>query len=241
MPSNKKGSKTDHSDIQDDIKQLLLGQKELKDALRELKQDCIKKDDRIKHLEARVNVLEQQAKINDVVVVGMKTTHQSWARKISTNDNADDDEEAPQQEKKDLERQVIDYFSGKNISVDSNTISTVYTKKSSSPKSPKTIVVQFVSNKAKLALLRQSKKLKGTKVYLNEHLTFNNASLFRTTHKLRKSKTIKDTFTRNGKVFIVTKGNSPEESKLLLIKSIHDLETNGFDVQEDDESVTSQN
>lgn len=72
-------------------------------------------------------------------------------------------------------------------------------------------------------LLRQTKKLKGTEVYVNEHLTKKNADIARQARALRKQKKIQATWTRNCKVFIKLNG-SPEEAKTMMIRELSDLE-----------------
>lgn len=48
----------------------------------------------------------------------------------------------------------------------------------------------------------QAKKLKGTNVYINKHLTKKNGGIAREARMLRKQKKITGTWTRNGNVWI---------------------------------------
>lgn len=56
------------------------------------------------------------------------------------------------------------------------------------------IIVRFVNRKHKTELLRQAKKLKGTGVYLNEHLTKKNAVIARRARTERKLNKIQATW-----------------------------------------------
>ncbi len=85
------------------------------------------------------------------------------------------------------------------------------------------IVVRFVNRKHKIDLLRQAKYLKGTGVYINEHLTKKNAEIARQARFLRKQGKIQATWTKNCKVMIRLKG-PPEEAKVIVIREQKDLE-----------------
>lgn len=80
-----------------------------------------------------------------------------------------------------------------------------------------------MSRKTKIELLKQGKKLKGTGVYLNEHLTKKTAEIARQARSLKKQNKIQATWTRNCKVMIRLNGN-PEEAKVVMIRELKDLE-----------------
>ena len=48
------------------------------------------------------------------------------------------------------------------------------------------IIVRFVKRKRKIELLKNSRKLKGTRVYINEHLTHKNNQIAYAAHILKK-------------------------------------------------------
>ncbi len=85
-------------------------------------------------------------------------------------------------------------------------------------------VVFFVNRKHNVDLMKQTKKLKGTKVFMNEHLTKRNANIAREAGMLRKMKKIQATWTRDCKVFIKLNGSSPEEAKVLTVRELSDLD-----------------
>ena len=209
--------------MHDDIKKLLLGQERMQEQLASLKDENSKKDARIKALEDRVSSLERLHYINDVVIQGLKTTHQTWARRAAPEDGTEGSD-APPQEKEDLEKQVIDFFHSRDIDISQGNISSTFSPKKSPKAKSQSIIISFCSNKAKTDLLKQTKKLKGTKVFVNERLTRENSLLFKQARELRKKEVIKDTFTRNGNIFIVLNGNTPEERKIELIKSVTQLQ-----------------
>ena len=85
------------------------------------------------------------------------------------------------------------------------------------------IVVRFVNGKHKTEMLQQAKRLKGSDVYINVHLTKKNADITRHACIPRKEKKIQATWTRNGKVLIRLNG-TPEEAKVVTVREMKDLD-----------------
>lgn len=83
--------------------------------------------------------------------------------------------------------------------------------------------MRFTNRKKKIALLKQGRKLKGTNVFINEHLTKKNADIARIARQLRKQGNIQQTWVTNCKIFIKLNG-TPEEAKVLVVKRIEDLD-----------------
>lgn len=81
--------------------------------------------------------------------------------------------------------------------------------------------MRFVNRKHKTELLKQERKLKGTNVFINEHLTKRNADIARL--NLRKQGKIQNTWTNNCKVFIKLNG-TPEQARVVVIRSMEELD-----------------
>lgn len=132
--------------------------------IQQLKAIIKEKDEKIEALEKRVEDLEQYTRMDDVVISGLKTTHRTYAR-ITTGDN--EGEDAPPGELLSLEQQVIEFFSSKDISLDKKTIAACYVipqkKNASLQKQNKrpNIILRFVGRKYKIELLKVAKKTKG--------------------------------------------------------------------------------
>ena len=71
--------------------------------------------------------------------------------------------------------------------------------------------------------MKQGKKLAGTGVYLNEHLTKMNAEIAREARILRKQNKIQATWTRNCKVLIRLNG-APESAKVVMVRELKELD-----------------
>ncbi len=196
-----------------------VGLLDLIDEVRQLKAVIKEKDMKIEDLERRVEDLEQYTRMEDLVISGLETKHYSYAR-ITAGDK--EGEDAPRGEKFLLEQQVIKFFNDKDIPLDSKNIAACHTIPQKQNKRP-TIIIKFVNTKHKIEVLKLAKKLKGTGVYVNEHLTKRNAEIARQARLLKKEKRIQDTWTRNCKVYIRLNG-TPEQAKVIAVRDIKDLE-----------------
>ena len=132
-------------------------------------------------------------------------------------------EEAPLEEQRTLEQQVLQFMKSKNIHLESQQISACHVLPRKDRTHPPAIIVRFVNRKHKVEILRQSKKLKNTGVYINEHLTKKNAEIARNGCILRKQDKIHSTWTRTGKVFVRLNG-TPERAKVVVMRHLKELD-----------------
>ena len=84
------------------------------------------------------------------------------------------------------------------------------------------IVVRLSHRKIKTKILRETHNLKGTNIYINEHLTTSNAAIAREARMLKRQNRIAATWIRNCKVVVKTVG-SPENARVRIIRSLEDL------------------
>ncbi len=112
------------------------------------------------------------------------------------------------------------FLLSRGIEVDNNTIEACHPLPQRNETDKPAIILRLVNSKHKNALIRQGKKLKGSNVYLNEHLTKRSADVPRKAHFLRKQRKIQSTWTANCKIFIKLKG-TPE---VLVIKDVEELD-----------------
>ena len=184
-----------------------------------LQTQSVEKDKRIDALETRIQGLEQYSRINDVIVSGLRIKPRSYARALGANNErgrGDTEDES-------TEQQVAAFLQTKGITLDCDNIEACHTLPTKDNNNKPAVIMRFVNRKHKTALLKQGKKLKGTDVYLNEHLTKHNADIAKQARYLRKQKKIQSTWTASCKIFIKLNG-TPEEAKVLLIKSIEELD-----------------
>lgn len=175
------------------------------------------KDKRLAYLEGRVADLEQYTRLNDVIVTGLQIRPRSYARAVTrTTQEPPDDQDV-----KSTEEQVATFLESKGIQLDHSSIEACHPLPRRSATDRQAVIIRFVNRKHKAELLRQGRKLKGTNVYMNDHLTKQNAEIARNARLLKKERKILNTWTTNCKIFI--KLNGPEE-KVLVIRKMEDLE-----------------
>ena len=132
-------------------------------------------------------------------------------------------ENAPEEEKESLERQVIGYLNKKlDLDIASNDISACHTLRNRMRDKSDNIIVRFVNKKSKIKVLINVRKLKGSNVYINEHLTKKNREIAQKARLLRRQGKINKTWTRDCKVFMKTIG-VPEVAKTHQVRNMTDL------------------
>lgn len=146
----------------------------LMEEVKMLKTMLIEKDRKLLMLEQRVDELEQHMRRDNVVLTGLETRHRTYAQATA---NSDMTEDAPQEELLTLEQQVVGFLHSKNINIQSDAISVCHTLPRKTDKTKPAIIITFISRKQRNDVLMQAKKLKGTNVYLNEHLTKRNGDI----------------------------------------------------------------
>lgn len=122
-----------------------------------------------------------------------------------------------------VEQQVLSFFDSKGITAIKEDIEACHVLKRKDKQKPAAVIMRFVNRKQKAAVLKQGWKLKGSNVYINEHLTIKNSEIARNARLLKKQKKIQSTWTSNCKVFIKLLG-TPEEAKTMWIKELHELD-----------------
>lgn len=183
----------------------------------ELRVRIMERDRKIVELEKKVEDLEQYSRLNDVIVTGLKIKPRSYAHAVA----AGKEEEPGELEVSSAEQQVVAFLASKDIHLNVDTIEACHPlpmKKNIMP----AVILRFANRKNKVALMKQGKKLKGTNVYLNDHLIKRNADIAKKARFLRKQNKIQNTWVTNCKVYIKLKG-SPEEAKVIVIKDIEEL------------------
>ncbi len=196
---------------------------DLMDEVKQLKNLVKEKDKKIEGLERRIDELEQYTRMEDLIISGLETKHRTYASTVARDRGG---EGALPEELQTLEKQVIKFFESQNMIIQSDNIVACHTLPRRNSGAKPAIVVRFVNRKHKAELLRQAKKLKGTGVYLNEHLTKKNADIARCARILRKQNNIQATWTRNCRVMIRLNG-TPEEAKVYAIREFKELDQYG--------------
>jgi len=210
--------------LTDEMSTVKTQQSRLLELLEEVKQLCLQnleKDKRIAELERRVDDLEQYSRRNDVLVLitGISIKPRSYARAVAV----DSGDEPGEREVRSVEQQVAAFLQSKGVELDLDCIEACHPLPRRINNDRPAVILRFVNRRNKKALLKQGRKLKGTNVYINEHLTKKNADIARKARYLRKQEKIQHTWVTNGKIFIKLNG-SPEEAKILIVKNMEELD-----------------
>ncbi|MEQ2201247.1 hypothetical protein XENOCAPTIV_009680, partial [Xenoophorus captivus] len=119
--------------------------------------------------------------------------------------------------------QVASFLLSKGIKLDCDSMEACHPLPRQGNNDRPAIIMRFSKQKHKSARLKQGRLLKGSDVFINEHLTKKNADIARKTRFLRRQKKILSTWTMNCKVFIKLIG-TPEEAKVPVIRDITELD-----------------
>ena len=167
-----------------------------------LREELAKKDRTIESLQDKVDDLEQYSRRENIIITGLQT------RKRQYNNVANPNPAHTPEEVENLEAQVLKFMASRDIHIKPEEISDIHPLRSYAPNRPAPIIIRFVSRKKKSEVLRNGKKLKGSDVYINDHLTAKNQSLAKRARQLRYEKKIDSTWTKNGQVLVkVQNGN----------------------------------
>ena len=115
------------------------------------------------------------------------------------------------------------FLHSNNINIDSNNIEACHLLPRRDQRAKPAVILRCLNRRYKMELLRQGRNLKGTQVYLNEHLTQRNGEIARKARFLKKINKIQGTWTANCKVFIKLNGNNPEQATVLVVRNLEEL------------------
>ncbi|KAJ4919374.1 hypothetical protein JOQ06_022328 [Pogonophryne albipinna] len=85
-----------------------------------------------------------------------------------------------------VETQVLEALNDRGVYLKSEEIEICHTLGKPSESGFQRVIIKLVSRKTKVCMMINAKKLKGTGIYINEHLTKRNADIARTARDLRK-------------------------------------------------------
>lgn len=195
----------------EEVSALRQQQTQIQELIDQLKSLRVKNDNnerKISHLENWVAELEQYTRMNDIIITGLKIKPRTYARAVTTNNG----EEPGELDVSSTEQQVATFLRSRGIEMDCDNIEACHPLPRRNL-SDQPAVIRFANRKHKREIQKQGRKLKGTNVYINEHLTSHNAAIARAARHLKKQKKIQHTWTSNCKIFIKLNGNSTRKPK----------------------------
>lgn len=202
--------------IRQDQKKIL----DLVEEVRQLRKENKDKDRKIADLERRVDDLEQYSRINDVIVTGLRIKPRSYANAVAADNNGGVPSE---EETLSTERQVASFLGANGIFLEVNDLEACHPLPRRGNEAKPAVILRFANRKKKIALMKLRSKLKGTDVYLNDHLTRRNAEIAKRARHLRRLKKIQSTWVSNCRIFVLPNG-SPDEAKVIVIRDLSELD-----------------
>ena len=148
-------------------------------------------------LEDRIDDLEQYSRKEDIIITGLPI-HRSVADVVKGESVDSLDSEG----RNSVEVQVLAKLSRHGVSIGEDEVSACHTLGRRQEDGTQKIIVRFVSRKSKVNVMRNAKKLKGTGIFINEHLTKKTGGLAKAARDLKKNGKIASTWTRDCKVFV---------------------------------------
>ena len=167
----------------------------------ELLQSLKQKDEKIEVLEQKVDVLEnsldeieQYSRKKNIIVTGINLHSYAKSAEVDTTAGArkarkqQEVEELNTNETATMRKNFVNFAKTKlNVEVDVIEITAIHDlprrKDGTQP-----IIVQMMSNDRKTELMQRRGQLRGTNIYLNDHLSPKNSELFREARRLKREK-----------------------------------------------------
>ena len=182
--------------------------KEMLTLVRQMQEELRKKDLIITKLQNELDGSQQYQRINNLIISGI-----------------------PQYEREDTDEIVMQLGRAIGVDIEKRDIDVSH-RLQRNAKNQVPIIVKFVRRTKKIEILKNRRKLKeinsshivkgskNEKIYINEHLTKTNQTLFISARKLREENIIADTWVRDCKIWI----RQTEESQAKQIANAEDLD-----------------
>ena len=204
---------TNQKSLEDKINllQTLLTEKDQK--IKKLEDRVTEKDGEIRKMETRLDDLEQYSRKEDVIVTGLKIKR-TMAEIVKGQTATEQDNHGVNN----TEKQVLEFLNQRDFGISEEEVTACHTLGRVNDDGTQKVIIRFISRKSKTRVMMNGKNLRGSNVYVNEHLTRKNAGLAKRARDLKKENRIESTWVRDCKIFIKVDG------KPMLVRSAEDLE-----------------
>jgi len=170
-------------------------------------------------LRTKINDLETHQRSGNLIIYGL--AEKTSAARIS-------DIEQHASNKSDQIHVALALFNDQmGLMVENKDIASAYFLRSNGKNPHRPLLVQFNNPRARLSVLYARKELKNiseenSRIYINEHLTSLNASLFAEARKLVKKKLLHAAWSREGRIYVKRSDNTAERPQ--RVNSLKDLQ-----------------
>ena len=174
---------------------------ELKDIIAKQQTEIKDLKTNIVKLETRIEDLEQYTRKEDIIITGLKIK-----KPLSQVVQGESGDSIDSEGRNRVEEQVLEQLAERGVSIEEDEISACHTLGRQQEDGTQKVIIRFMSLKSKVNVMRSTKKLRGTKIFINEHLTKKNAGIARAARELRRNGKIESTWVKDCKVFIKVNG-----------------------------------
>ena len=191
----------------------------------DLTKKIAERDKQITFLENKINEMEQYQKKDNIIISGPDLQLHTYSHVAGSNEkdgqSAEDLTENPLSlNEENTMKTNFNTFVQKHLKIsikEEDILSIHKLRKRHDGIEP--VIVKFARNSTKRAVMSMRKKLKGTKIYINDHLTRMNSIIERKAREMKKSGSLHSSWTLNGRIFVKEK----EHSNRKEIKKLEDL------------------
>ena len=212
-------SKLDKLDVLDEIKDDIADMREqftsLNFQIKSLQDRQFEHERKIAKFDDLTETFEKKMVENTVVIAGLNTHHLTYSRAVQNDGQG---ATASPSENLSLVEKLSKFFEENGVDIPPTAIVKAYPL--GKPNPVPRVLVQFTAQIYKIRALSFKKLLseKVPKIYINEMLTKQAASVFKEARNLRRENVILSTWTRNSSVFVRYNANNEEYTRMVYSK-----------------------
>ena len=174
------------------------------------------KDKIIENLEQKINELEQYQKKDNLIVAGPNLNLHTYSHVAGERaaDSAEiERENLPKHEESIMKQNFIKFVEDKlHVNISESEILAIH-KLHKRKDGTEPVLVRFVRNSTKRSVMAVRRRLKGTRIFINDHLTENNMGIDKKARQMRRDGKIHSNWTINGRIFIKETETGPKREK----------------------------
>ena len=170
----------------------------------------------------RLDDIETYSRSDNIIIKGLP--ERSAAERASDAPPLDDNKRSLQDSYESVEATALNFFNMTlGVNVQPTDLSVAHRLKAGPKDKIRPIIVRFTNRKARIAVLRAKKSLKGSndQIYISEHLTKAASDLFFKARNLLREGKIFGTWTQNGQIYV--KFDPDPKARAELVKCEADL------------------
>lgn len=160
---------------------------------------------KIDELTDAIDDVERERKANNVIIHGLNIRFYAEIASNTEQNSEGSDIAEPKNPDASIVR-ILKFTNQLGADIPKADTRAIFTmKKGKAEKSTASVLVKFNNHQAKVNLLRKKKELKNTEhstVFINDDLTPNNANLMKKARGLKKSGSIENEWTKDGRVYV---------------------------------------